>query len=187
MENKRCKYCQCYIMADATVCPHCKGIQENNVKIKKKKSPGQIVLSIFAGIIGFFGFCALLYIWMVFADSSPSEKNNGQHIEQQQTTTPEPKATLGEKNAVRKAKLYLEISGFSYKGIIRQLEFEGYSNDEAVYGAEHCGADWNEQAARKAKSYLDIMAFSKEGLIQQLEFEGFTREQAEYGVKAVGY
>ena len=187
MENKRCKYCQCYIMANATVCPHCNGMQENNVKMKKKKSPGLIVFSIIAGIIGFFCLSAVLYIWMIFADSSPNEKNNGQHFEQQQIATTEPKATLGEKNAVREAKLYLSISGFSYKGLIRQLEFEGYSTEEATYGAEHCGADWNEQAARSAKLYLDISAFSREGLIQQLEFEGFTREQAEYGVKAVGY
>ena len=37
MENKRCKYCQCYIMANATVCPHCKGVQEIVEPVVQKK------------------------------------------------------------------------------------------------------------------------------------------------------
>jgi len=104
------------------------------------------------------------------------------------TPTPKPDtATLGEKNAVEKAKSYLRVMAFSRSGLIDQLEFEGFTHTEAVYGADHVGADWNEQAAKKAESYLRIMAFSRSGLIDQLEFEGFTRSQAEYGVKAVGY
>jgi len=76
---------------------------------------------------------------------------------------------------------------FSYKGLIEQLEFEQYSHEDAVYAANNCGADWNEQAAKKAKDYLSIMAFSKASLIEQLEFEGFTHEQAVYGAEANGY
>ena len=71
--------------------------------------------------------------------------------------------------------------------MINQLEFEGFSTEEATYGADNCGADWNEQAAKKAQSYLEYTSFSRDGLIQQLEYEGFTREQAEYGVSAVGF
>ncbi len=97
------------------------------------------------------------------------------------------KATIGEKNALSKALSYLSIMPFSYSGLIKQLEYEGYTHQEAVYGVDNCGADWNEQAALKAQSYLDIMPFSREGLIEQLEYEGYTREQAEYGVQAVGY
>ncbi|HPM61236.1 MAG TPA: Ltp family lipoprotein [Methanoregulaceae archaeon] len=95
--------------------------------------------------------------------------------------------TIGEKNAVKKAINYIELMPFSQKGLIHQLEFEGFSNKESVYGATHIEVDWNEQAALKAQSYLDLMSFSKKGLIHQLEFEGFTKEQAEYGVEAVGY
>ncbi|MGL5173096.1 MAG: Ltp family lipoprotein, partial [Olsenella sp.] len=69
---------------------------------------------------------------------------------------------------------------------IEQLEFDQYSHEDAVYGADNCGADWNEQAAKKAKEYLSFTSFSRNGLIDQLEFEGFTSEQAEYGVNAVG-
>lgn len=95
--------------------------------------------------------------------------------------------TLGEKNALAKAHSYLGFSAFSKDGLIKQLNFEGFSAEEAQYAVDNCGADWNEQAALKAKSYLDFTSFSRSGLIQQLEFEGFTTEQAEYGATAVGY
>lgn len=96
-------------------------------------------------------------------------------------------ATLGEKNALSKALDYLDSAAFSYAGLIEQLEYEGFTNAEATYGADHCGADWNEQAALKAKDYIDSMSFSRQGLVEQLEYEGFTHEQAEYGVSSIGY
>ena len=91
-------------------------------------------------------------------------------------------ATFGEKNALEKAHQYLEYSAFSYTGLIDQLEFEGYTRTEAVYAADNCGADWNEQAVKKAKQYLDYSSFSRSELMDQLEFEGFTHAQAEYAV-----
>lgn len=105
------------------------------------------------------------------------------------TATPVPtvSATLGERNALDKAYSYLNFMAFSYKGLIEQLEFEGFSHDEAIFGVDHCEADWNEQAALKAAQYLESSSFSRSGLIDQLEFEGFTTEQAEYGVSQVGY
>ena len=53
--------------------------------------------------------------------------------------------------------------------------------------ADHCGADWFEQAAKCAENYLKYAAFSRERLIDQLLYEGFTQEQAEYGVEQNGY
>lgn len=98
-----------------------------------------------------------------------------------------PTATIGELNALEKALSYLNYTSFSRSGLIDQLEYEGFSTEEATYGVDNCGADWNEQAAKKAQSYLDYSSFSRQGLIDQLVFEGFTQEQAEYGVSAVGY
>ena len=97
------------------------------------------------------------------------------------------KATLGEINAALKAKQYLRTMAFSRKGLIEQLEYEGFTPQQAEYGVAQSGADWNEQAALKAKQYLKYTAFSRKGLIEQLEYEGFTPQQAEYGVQAVGY
>jgi len=53
-------------------------------------------------------------------------------------------ATLGEKNAAKKALDYLAYTPFSYSGLVEQLKFEGYTHEEAVYGVDKCGADWKE-------------------------------------------
>lgn len=94
--------------------------------------------------------------------------------------------TTGNEGALNKALSYLNSSAFSYSGLIEQLEYEGFSNSEATYGADHCGADWKEQALKKAKSYLNSSAFSESGLQEQLEYEGFTSDQASYGVANCG-
>ena len=70
--------------------------------------------------------------------------------------------------------------------MIKQLEFDQFPHEDAVYAADHCGADWNEQAAKKAKLYMSTMAFSRGALINQLKFDGFTTAQAKYGTNAVG-
>ena len=103
------------------------------------------------------------------SSSSSSSENDG--------------TTMGERMALASAKNYLRTMGFSKKGLIRQLEFEGYSTEEATYAVNNCGADWKEEAVRVAKNYLNTMSFSKQGLIDQLEFEGFTSEEASYGAE----
>ena len=106
------------------------------------------------------------------------------------TATPAPQTdgmTVGQKNAVKSAESYLEYSSFSRHGLIEQLEFEGFSHDDAVFAVDHITVDWNEQAAKSAESYLKYSSFSRQGLIEQLEFEGFTHDQAVYGVEKVGY
>lgn len=50
---------------------------------------------------------------------------------------------------------------FQKVGLIKQLEFEGFSNSEATYAANNCGANWNEQALKSAKRYLNTSPFSK--------------------------
>ena len=94
--------------------------------------------------------------------------------------------TASQKNAVRAAKNYLNVIPFSYNGLIDQLEFDGFTTEQAVYGANNCGADWNKQAVRAAKNYLNVIPFSYNGLIDQLEFDGFTTEQAVYAAKQSG-
>ena len=96
-------------------------------------------------------------------------------------------ASTDESNAAKKALQYLDVSAFSYTGLIEQLKYEGFTNQEAAFGANACGANWYAQAAIKAAAYLDISAFSRSGLIEQLEYEGFTHEQAVYGAEQNGY
>ena len=88
----------------------------------------------------------------------------------------------GNAAALDKARSYLNSSAFSYQGLIGQLEYSGFTSSEAKYGADHCGADWNEQAAKKAKSYMRTFPdFTRSELINQLEYEKFTYSQAVYG------
>lgn len=96
------------------------------------------------------------------------------------------KGTVSQQNAVRAAISYLEYGAFSKQGLIDQLEYEGYSNADATYGASNCDADWDEQAEKCAENYLKYSAFSKQGLIEQLEYEGFTHSQAVHGVISTG-
>jgi len=90
------------------------------------------------------------------------------------------------KNALKTAEQYLRALPFSREGLIEQLEYEGFTYDEAVYAVDNCGANWFEQAAKSAELYLRVLPFSKDKLIAQLKYEGFTHEQAVYGVEANG-
>jgi hypothetical protein len=96
-----------------------------------------------------------------------------------------PDETVSQTNAREMADSYLRSSAFSLKGLIEQLEYEGFSNDDATYGAEAVKADWKEQALLSAESYLNSSAFSQTGLLDQLVYEGFTDEEAEYGAMNV--
>jgi len=95
--------------------------------------------------------------------------------------------TTGQINARKSAKNYLDYTAFSRSGLINQLEYEGFTTEEATYGVDSLNTDWNEQAVKAAKNYLDYTAFSRSGLINQLEYEGFSTEEATYGVSANGY
>lgn len=100
---------------------------------------------------------------------------------------PAPDLTIGQKNAVDSARNYLSFMPFSRSGLIDQLEYEGYSTEDATFAVDHIAPDWYEQAAKSAQNYLDLMSFSRQGLIDQLVFEGFSQDEAEHGVTAVGY
>lgn len=89
-------------------------------------------------------------------------------------------------NAVRSAKDYLRVSAFSFKGLVKQLKYDGYSTSDARYGASHSGANWMRQAVRAARQYLKVSGFSRSGMIRQLEYDGFTPAQALHGALGVG-
>lgn len=103
----------------------------------------------------------------------------------EQTSTDNSDISFGMKNAVSTAKNYISSTGFSRSGLIHQLEFEGYSTEEAEYGADNCDADYNELCVVTANNYLDSTSFSEEGLRHQLDFEGYTAEQIDYAIEKV--
>jgi len=98
---------------------------------------------------------------------------------------PGPELSLGQLNAVASAESYLLYTGFSRSGLIAQLEFEGYTTEEATFAVDFVGADWNEQAVRSGETYLEFTAFSRSGLIDQLEYEGFSTAEATYAVEEI--
>lgn len=98
-----------------------------------------------------------------------------------------PAMSMGQQQAISKAKDYLSYTSFSRTGLVGQLEFEGFSTEDATFAVDYIAPDWNAQAAAKAADYLAYTSFSREGLIEQLVFEGFTAEQAAFGASANGY
>jgi hypothetical protein len=107
--------------------------------------------------------------------------DNGKPVKTSASTS---SLTVSQSNAVKKAKSYLSYSSFSRSGLIKQLEFEGFSNADSIIGVDAQKADWKVQASKKGKSYLSTSSFSLTGLIKQLEFEGFSTAEAEFGVAA---
>jgi hypothetical protein len=97
-----------------------------------------------------------------------------------------PKLTesASQRNAVRKAESYLDFTAFSMTGLVEQLEYEGFSNEDAWYAVNGLDVDWREQAVKKAESYMSFTSFSESGLYDQLIYEGFTHEEAEYGASS---
>lgn len=123
------------------------------------------------------------------ADDSPSEPSV--------SVTVKPKGaaenyTKSQKNAIRSAKSYLEMSGFSKAGLIEQLSSEygdGYSKEDAAFAVAHLKVDWNAEAVESAQSYLDMTGFSRKGLIEQLHSpsgDKYTLKQATYAADKVG-
>jgi len=100
--------------------------------------------------------------------------------------------TRPQNNAVRSAKQYISISGFSRNGLINQLSLsagDGYDIADATIAVDSLNIDWNKQAARSAEQYLSISGFSCKGLINQLSSSAgdkYTVSQATYGAQQVG-
>ena len=95
-------------------------------------------------------------------------------------------------NAARNAQQYLEMTGFSRRGLIDQLSSDagnGYDVADATAAVDSLGVDWNEQAVRSAKQYLEMTGFSCSGLIEQLSSDAgskYTKAQARYGAEQAG-
>lgn len=94
--------------------------------------------------------------------------------------------TASQTQAVKMAESYISFTPFSKSGLIDQLVFEGFSNQDATYAAESINVDWKEQAVKMAESYLEYSPFSRSGLVEQLVFEGFSNDVANYAATEAG-
>lgn len=103
------------------------------------------------------------------------------------TLEEKPAYTLVQQNAISSAQNYLSFTGFSRTGLIGQLEYEGFSTEDATFGVDNAGADWNAEAAEKAAQYLEFTSFARQGLYDQMAYEGFLPAEIEFGLAAVGY
>ena len=105
----------------------------------------------------------------------------------QDSDTQEPSSsgdTESQQKALDRAKEYLSNLPLSHDGMVTQLEFDGYSNADATYAADNCGANWNEQAARMANQLLTTGSYTRATMIEELKSNGFTDDQAAYGADA---
>jgi hypothetical protein len=90
--------------------------------------------------------------------------------------------------AVERAKSYLESGAISKKGLVRQLEYEGFSRADAKFAVKYLAPDWDEEAVEAAENYVRFESFSKKSLIELLTTkELFTSPQAKLGARAVGF
>lgn len=108
-------------------------------------------------------------------------------------TTAEAQGLTGpQKNAVRSAKQYLSVQGFSRDGLIKQLSSDygdRYAVSDATAAVDSLSVDWNKEAVKSATQYLSIQGFSCKGLIHQLSSsfgDGYTVSQATYGARQAG-
>lgn len=100
--------------------------------------------------------------------------------------------TVSQKNAIRAANNYINSSGFSKAGLIKQLSSEygdGFTKTDAEFAVSHIKVDWNKEAVESAKQYMDMTGFSRKGLISQLSSpygSQYTLEQATQAADKVG-
>lgn len=191
MDNEKmttCATCGAEIAASAKTCPHCGA--KNKVKKPVYKRPWFWILIV-----------AVVIFMLPDTKTETQEPKEPVQSVTEQTQTPAqseavepieenessaPVWTTAQKNVMASAKSYLNYSGFSYDGLVKQLEFEKYSHEDAVWAADNCNADWNEEALESAQSYINYSGFSYDGLVKQLKYEGFTDEQAAYGADNCG-
>ena len=95
-------------------------------------------------------------------------------------------ATENQQKALDKANEYVDTLPLSHDGLIKQLEYDGYTTDVATYAADNCSANWNKEAKEMAEQYMDSTTYTYKDMVQQLETEGFTKDRAKFGAKAVG-
>lgn len=90
-------------------------------------------------------FVGLIVIGLVVGGGDESQTPNTESADNTQVESPqevqaeENNETPSQRNAVRKANSYLSFQGFSRTGLIKQLEFEGFTTEQATYAVDSLG------------------------------------------------
>jgi hypothetical protein len=126
------------------------------------------------------------------ADAAVREQQISESTEVKKEEANAARLTGSQRNAVRSAKQYLSMQGFSRNGLIQQLSLDagdGYKVADATLAVDSLNIDWNQEAVRSAKLYLSMQGFSCNALIQQLSLNAgdkYTVNQATYGAQQAG-
>ncbi len=162
-------------------------MEEQTEKVEKKYTIKQIILFIVVVIFGMTMGSGVLGVILQKEQPEASQQAVTTESTQENTQPVEEEipGTVSQQNAIRAAKHYLENMPFSEKGLIKQLAYEGYSEEDATFAVQNLNVQWNEVAVIAAKHYLENQAFSEKGLIKQLSYEGYSEEDAIYGVQNI--
>ena len=131
----------------------------------------------------------------ILDDVAASAKFDQEDTASTETATTQAKGSSGgtgeikefnQETAVERAKFHTKYNSYSQKGLVKMLVFEGFSEEDAEYGAANCEADWNQEAVEDAESYLKYKSYTRQELYDQLKYEGYTEGQILYALSKAG-
>ena len=74
-------------------------------------------------------------------------------------------ATENQQKALDKANEYVDTLPLSREGLIKQLEYDGYTTDVATYAADNCSTNWNKEAKEMAEQYMDSTTYTYKDMV----------------------
>ena len=145
----KCPECGRDISDMASSCPSCGYVVKKANSVNENKKKNNIML-----ICGVIIILAIICVVWYQSDKKDNSSYSNSYYDSYYNY---PKT--GNEGALAKAKSYLNSSAFSYEGLIEQLEYEGFTETEAKYGVDNCGANWKAQALKKNKVIFEFVSF----------------------------
>jgi hypothetical protein len=118
--------------------------------------------------------------------TSLAEPAGGAQILTSVVPSPVPNETTSQKAARELATEYLTYAAFSVRGLTTQLQFEGFSEEDAAYAVFVLNVNWSDQAAKRAAVYVEREAVTRSELIELLVYDGFSLEEAAFAASVNG-